>query len=38
MWEIFLAGGSQRMGGGAPANHKLSNQNFADRHQLFYRM
>jgi hypothetical protein len=37
MWEIFLAKGSQGTEG-APANHELPNQKFADRHQLFYRI
>jgi hypothetical protein len=32
---ITLAKGAQETGG-ALANHKLSNQKFANRHQLFY--
>jgi hypothetical protein len=32
---LALVGGSQGTRG-VPANHKLSNQKFADRHQLFY--
>jgi len=33
---LALAGGSQGTRKGAPTNHELSNQNFADKHQLFY--
>jgi len=32
---LVLVGGSQGTGGGPPANHKLPNQIFIDRHQLF---
>ncbi len=33
---LALAGGFQGTRKGAPTNHELSNQNFADKHQLFY--
>jgi len=35
--SFALAGGFQGTRG-APANHELPNQKFADRHQLFYIM
>jgi len=37
MWEIFFGWGSQGTEG-VPVNHRLLNQKFADKHQLFYKL